>query len=340
MTGNQLRTYRIQAGLLSEMLAKRLGVATSTVSRSERCGDLPFASKKLRAALKSTKLPFENWTRKRDGVRNQKPHMAKRGEGRLRDKTHPKTTGAPSVKKRVKTMQPTPPVPKATRKRQKARAADQQEISLNERDAAESAKTLGREAGETPKGAQRRLSRAATRREQFAAIEKYGGCTKCGGAPRSNVNGYTPDWNDVVVCDKCGYAAISLWKWCGRTGAPRPPMEKPKLGKAPSYIEPLSKRLGERSRKCARCEGKGRLGPLDVVPPTKCEACEGTGCVPEGCPPADIDHTPGRSPLPTTPAAQDVTNVPKPRKPNFSAMTFEQGEEVIRLLTVLTEVWK
>lgn len=321
MTGNQLRTYRIQAGLLSEMLAKRLGVATSTVSRSERCGDLPFASKKLRAALKSTRRPFEGWTEFRDGPRSQAPHMAKRGEGRLRDKTHPKTAPMPPAKKQ--------------------RGSGTQAELVIPRDAGDAEK-LGNTStpGETPKGAQRRLSRAATRREQFAAIEKYGGCTKCGGAPRSNVNGYTPDWNDVVVCDKCGYAAISLWKWCGRTGAPRPPMEKPKLGKAPSYVEPLSKRLGERSRKCARCEGKGRLGPLDVMPPTKCEACEGTGCVPEGCPPADIDHTPGRRPLPTTPAAQDVTNVPKPRKPNFSAMTFEQGEEVIRLLGKLVDAWE
>lgn len=365
MTGNQLRTYRIQAGLLSSMLAKRLGVALSTVSKAESYGDREFSSKRLRAAMKRTNRVFENWTEFRDGPRSQRPHMAKRGEGAVRDKTNPKTAPSPPVKKQRKVTQAQLVIPRDADDKAKLGNTSTPPMGLGERNARAMAKTLGWETGRpegsaspeghNPYGPVTRLhredsaapesthNRVKTARE--AAIARHGGCTACGGAPKTSQGSYSPSWDQVVICDKCGYAAISLWKWCERTGAERPPMEKPPLGDPPEFSKPQE----PRSERCRRCNGSGR----DEFDHVACLVCEGKGHIPRPKPTSQGERmfgnmNPGG---PTPPPYASVTFPPDgrvktfdevypERKPNFQAMTFEQGEEIIKQLTRLADAWE
>jgi transcription elongation factor Elf1 len=379
------------------MLAKRLGVSAGCVSRAERNEDVPITSALLRAGLKAAKQPFADWSEARDGPRSKLPHVKKRATGR----TRAKTTGKPAAKKQGDSSKRPATT---TRLLRRGRSSGDQEslglggeepkMSMAERNANEMAETLGWEtgeavpvsegSGESPKGTRLRLTRAATRRAQFKAIEEYGGCPECGDAPINDAGSHSPAWNDKVRCGKCAYGYITLWRWCGRTGKPRPGMEKPPLGKAPDFTK---RDWSQRVRKCMKCDGSGRADRGGAMSPFPCPACDGTGCVSVEHPadattkrPEDILKERTRSTAAhcahcgasgkvdrlleslTTKGAewrcldvhactarkqalgrpvllQNDTKTAK-RTPNFVAMTFEQGEEIIRLLGKLVEVWE
>lgn len=270
MTGDQLRTYRIQAGLLTAMLAKRLGVSASTVSRAECNGDRFIRNGKLKTAFRVNSDAFVPWSKDRDGPRLRMPHMAKRGEGSIRGKTHPKSQAMePSEKQGQKPKQGSLSLATAAGAALKMQEANTDRcyicgakrissLSLvrvfasakdvnndgllkcanyqacDERHAAKKTGPLDqREASPKCDPEDSMTPESALdqiKRWREAAIKRHGACPECGGAPISNVGSYMPDWNDKVRCGACGYGNISLWKWCGRTEMPRPMTGEPELG--------------------------------------------------------------------------------------------------------------
>jgi transcriptional regulator with XRE-family HTH domain len=85
MTGHELRSLRLNAGLLARMLADRLGVSMSAVCNAENRGRKTIHGNAIRAALADCPDAFFPYDSDRDGPRSRMPNRYTRG-------TAPKTS--------------------------------------------------------------------------------------------------------------------------------------------------------------------------------------------------------------------------------------------------------